>query len=79
MLLIALKPNHPNLFLDPRCVVQTPVSVNMKSLNNDSYIYVNIKQGLVKHMESGIKNFLQLGIDINIDGLPVSKSSSVNV
>ncbi|KYN06764.1 hypothetical protein ALC62_02282 [Cyphomyrmex costatus] len=80
MLLIALRPDHPDLPLDPRCIVQTSVSMNIKSLNNGSYIHVGIKQGLVKRMESGIKpNFLQLNIDINIDGLPVSKSSSVDV
>lgn len=80
MLLTELKPYHPDLPLDPRSIVQTPVCVNIKPLNNGSYIHIGIKQGLVKRMASGIKpNFLQLDIDINIDGLPVSKSSSVDV
>ncbi|XP_072751963.1 uncharacterized protein [Anoplolepis gracilipes] len=80
MLLTELKPYHPDLPLDPRSIVQTPVCVNIKPLNNGSYIHVGIKQGLVKRMASEIKpNFLQLDIDINIDGLPVSKSSSVDV
>lgn len=80
MLLTELKPDHPDLPLDPWCIVQTPVNVNMKILINGSYIHIGIKQGLARRMESGIKpNFLQLGIDINIDGLPVSKSSSIDV
>ncbi|KMQ86929.1 transposase domain-containing protein [Lasius niger] len=80
MLLTELKPDHPDLPLDPRCIVLTPVYVNIKALNNGSYIHVGIKQGLVKRMVNGIKpNCLQLDIEINIDGLPISKSSSVDV
>lgn len=80
MLLAELKPDHPDLPLDPRCIVQTPVYVNMKILNNGCYVHIGIKQGLAKRIESGIKpNFLQLGVDINIDSLPVSKSSSIDV
>lgn len=80
MLLTELKPDHPDLPLDPRCIVLTPVYVNIKALNNGSYIHVGIKQGLVKRMVNGIKpNCLQLDIDINIDDLPISKSSSVDV
>lgn len=59
---------------------ENTVYMNIKPLNNGDYVHVDIKHGLVKRMESGIKrNFLQLGLDINIDGLPVSKSSSVDV
>ena len=57
MLLTELKPDHPDLPLDPRSIVQTPVYVNIKHLNNGRYIHVGIKQGLVKRMASGIKIF----------------------
>lgn len=79
-LLSELKHFHPDLPSDLRTIVSTAVSTEVRSLSNGEYVHIGIQQRMVRRAPSGIQpDTNRLGIDINIDGLPISKSSTVDV
>lgn len=80
-LLQILKPLHPELPLDPRTLNQTPRKAAVQNLRNGSYAHVGLISGLQKRVESGLKidGNMRIGIDVNIDGINMTKSTITDV
>ena len=78
-LLKILKPDHPELPADARTLMCTPRRVSLTTMNNDGmYHHFGIKNGIQKLFENlsphvAVNNTILL--QINIDGLPIFKSS----
>lgn len=76
-LLQILKSNgHPNLPKDCRTFMQTPNKRNVLSINPGYYVHIGLKNGLKKHLINVKELPSEILIDFNIDGVPISKSST---
>lgn len=82
-LLLILKTNTSENFpLDPRTILHTIRSLNLKSITPGNYYHFGIKnciQKLVKCSPELLSNSEIIELKINIDGLPLSKSSTSQV
>ncbi|CAH1102780.1 unnamed protein product [Psylliodes chrysocephalus] len=80
-LLHILTPLHPQLPLDPRSLLDTPVTnlSNYKKFNNGEYCYFGIENFLQKSdvINTIPKDVSDIKISFNIDGLPLFHSSSL--
>lgn len=80
-LLSILKPMHNELPLDSRTLLNTPRSITTKIVEPGSYFHFGLQKCienlLCKH--SSIETLNRVEIFINIDGLPLSKSSQSQV
>lgn len=75
-LLKILKPSHPELPLDPRTLIHIPRETVVQNLKNGSYVHVG--GWITKRIrESNLKidGNMRIGIDINIDGINMTKST----
>lgn len=63
-----------NMPKDPRTFLQTPRTVQITPMPPGSYVYLGLKAGLLKILKN-IKCRGIIDIAINIDGLPLAKSS----
>jgi len=78
-LLKRLKPIHPELPSDPRTLLDTPTFTQVKLIGKGSYVHIGLEKGLLSRLKFGTVNgTTNLGLDINIDGLPLSDSTSVD-
>ena len=68
-----------NVPQDPRTLLKTPRSVATDSRCSGSYIYLGVEQGIKCILNSNIYTGTTIRLIINIDGLPLYKSSSVGV
>lgn len=78
-LLQILKPHFPSLPCDFRTIMKTPRKSSIIKLNNGEMHYFGLKQKLLSNIEQGgltstTRNIL---LQVNVDGLPLFKSSSV--
>ncbi|EFN76345.1 hypothetical protein EAI_06447, partial [Harpegnathos saltator] len=77
-LLSILKPDHPELPLDARTLLRTPKQINVKYVDPGIYYHFGIEHCvinlLLQNSNSITSNCIELLI--NIDGLPIAKSSS---
>ncbi|EFN82089.1 hypothetical protein EAI_00989, partial [Harpegnathos saltator] len=81
-LLVKLKLYHSNLPLDPRTLNETPKVTSIVKFSNGSYVHVGLISGLERHLEnSGLKNVhrKKIGLDVNIDGINITKSYVTDV
>ncbi|XP_077263116.1 uncharacterized protein LOC143897983 [Temnothorax americanus] len=81
-LLKILHPLHPELPLDLRTLNCTPRETVVQNLKNGSYVHVGLIDGLQKRIrKSGLKidGNMRIGIDTNIDGINMSKSTITDV
>lgn len=80
-LLAKLKPYHPVLPLDPRTLTKTPRSTSVVQFSNGSYVHVGLIARLERRLKNGLKNFgrNKIGLDVNIDGINVTKSCVTDV
>jgi hypothetical protein len=68
---------------DPRTLLKTDITVACKEICGGSYCYLGIKTGLLNELSSSDDLFSSLdrndiiSIQVNIDGLPLFKSSSI--
>lgn len=83
-LLKILKPLHPNLPLDARTLLGTQTQYETKQIAGGSYHHFGIQkavQNAINNSDSSVKTALSegvtLGMQVNIDGLPIFKSSNV--
>lgn len=79
-LLKILKPCHPNLPVDSRFLLKTPKTIqNVYNLKNGEYAHFGIKKGLTLALkEEPLILSASLTLDINVDGLPLFRSSSTD-
>jgi len=79
LLTILRKHGHVDLLKDVRVLLQTPrnASVNFKSVGNGRYMHFGIFSGLKRSIQIYSKFITRnnIKLNINIDGLPLSKSS----
>lgn len=76
-LLTILKPDHPELPLNARTLLRTPRQINVKYIEPGVYYHFGIEQCIINLLK--INNNITsdcIEILINIDGLPVAKSTS---
>ena len=79
-LLAELRPFHPGLPKSSRSIVHTPTSTRIVELNNGTYVHIGLVKGLEARLQNGTRRDVsKLHVDINIDGLTYSESSSVDV
>jgi len=79
-LLEILKPYCKDLPRDPRSLLSTPREYTIKSIGNGSYYHFGIKEHIVKAIQGGYTaQNSEVFISINIDGLPLYKSSKTQV
>jgi len=84
-ILSLLKPHHPNLPLDTRTLKKTPTTNDIKQVMGldgkvGHYSYLGIQCGLVDLLQQQhLSEETSLVLQFNMDGLPVYKSSSVEL
>lgn len=79
-LLHILVPFHPELPLDSRTLLQTPRSFESKKLETGEYVHLGLARALQLFLQRHTKfHESVLKISFNIDGLPLYKSSNVQV
>ncbi|XP_036138680.1 uncharacterized protein LOC118644365 [Monomorium pharaonis] len=69
-------PVHENLPLDPRSLLSTPRNIKIRNVLPEKYCHVSLSKGIksiVSRMSTMPEGLIK--ISINIDGLPLSKSS----
>ena len=78
-LLTILNHHHPNLPKDSRTLLATPVACDVKEIAGGSYFHFGVFENVKERIESNpdLLSFENLSLQINIDGLPLFKSSSV--
>lgn len=78
-LLHALHQYHPELPLDARTLLQTPVKQNIRSMGDGRYCHLGLKAGLqsVQQHFSTLESE-PLKLLFNIDGLPITKGGQQN-
>lgn len=80
-LLTTLRQYHSNLPKDSRTLLHTVRSVSTQNLAGGSYYHIGLKNGVISILDN-IPNssYLQdLSVKINIDGLPLFKSSNIQL
>lgn len=79
LLAILRRHGHNDLPADARTLLQTPRTVDVLSKCGGQYAYFGIEKG-ISHI-SGLKSLISKGISLqfNIDGLPLFKSSNVQL
>ena len=77
-LLAILKPHFPSLPLDVRTLVQTPRHVEVKPFDTGEYVHLGLESGILKSLQNhDVTDNGDIRIQINVDGLPLFKSSNV--
>jgi len=72
--------HHPSLPIDSRTLLMTPRSASVASVAGGVYHHVGIQTALIKLHESGLLPITdRISIQINIDGLPLFKSSGMQL
>lgn len=62
---------------DPRTLLQTPQSITITSMSNGEYWHYGVKNGL-KLVFRNLEESIDISLNINIDGLPIFKSSKTD-
>jgi len=81
-LLKILHPHHPHLPVDYRTLLSTPRSASVSYIAGGIYHHIGIRSCLLKLHQSGllpVTEDMSVSIQINIDGLPLFKSSSMQL
>lgn len=79
-LLRILQPYFTSLPNDYRLLLETPRSAPVINLNNGQMFYLGIQNQLLIRLAAGLKNGVKkILLQINIDGLPLFKSSSIEL
>ncbi|XP_071581912.1 uncharacterized protein [Temnothorax nylanderi] len=77
-LLIRLNEYMDGLPLRSKTILHTPRTLNILSLDNGSYTHIGIGKNLLKVLSDLNENVTEtLKIDVNIDGIPIYKSSGI--
>ncbi|CAH0559280.1 unnamed protein product [Brassicogethes aeneus] len=74
-LLKILNPHFKNLPLDPRTLLKTPRKTITRFVEPGQYFHFGLKENITFLLENAHRDLSQCEICVNIDGLPISKSS----
>jgi hypothetical protein len=75
-LLAILKPHIQSLPKDPRTLLKTPTHYSVKKMCGGEYSYLGLAKGLSHFVTNSVIEGGCLELQINIDGIPLFKSSS---
>nr|XP_047123765.1 uncharacterized protein LOC105850703 [Hydra vulgaris] len=79
-LLSGLKNDIPNLPKDARTLMKIPKTIYPECMGDGMFVYLGICNGLTKQLEAyDVSHLTCLVLDFNVDGLPLFKSSNINV
>lgn len=82
-LLFILRLYNLNVPKDPRTLLKTPLTYEIQQAAGGNYFYCGIEKGIVSALKHFGKHFLSnnscLNLQINIDGLPLFKSSQLQL
>ena len=80
-LLDMLRPYHPSLPKDPRTLLRTPTKHNIRNINGGQYCHIGLELGLANLVlkSNSLSLCDQLELQINVDGIPLFKSSSMSL
>ena len=79
-LLAILRPSHPSLPADPRALLKTKTKYNIKYINGGQYYHFGVLKGALQKLAciECVSTFNpHILVQVNIDGLPLFKSSNV--
>ena len=62
---------------DSCTLLRTPRKVNVVDKCNGKYVYLGLRKGILSIIQKSVKEIRSVEVDINIDGLPVHKSSNL--
>lgn len=79
LLKILRKNGHPELPKTTRTLLETCESVNLQLKSGMKYIYLDCKEQLLKHLKMYPHSVKELDLSLNVDGLPLFKSSSLSL
>ncbi|KAF6773737.1 hypothetical protein AHF37_07258 [Paragonimus kellicotti] len=76
-----LRPLHPELSLDPRTLMQTLRHCEHVKVDGGDYIHFSIRESLQFAMQNSVvfRNITTASLQLNIDGLTLFKSSSLQL
>lgn len=77
-LLHGLKPLHPELPLDARTLLHTPMSVLEKKLENGEYCHIGLRSQVIK-LVLNAKSRCMINLSFNIDGVPLFSSTNTQI
>ena len=79
-LLAFLKPHHHCLPKDPRTLLNTKITYDVANMGDGSYHHFGIKESVLNEVQTNspfaLLDIDSINIQLNIDGLPLFKSSS---
>ena len=78
-LLVILQKSNPNLPKDARTLLKTPKNAQIIPIRGGEYVSLGVQDVLSKYIPNCSKIGNKVNININIDGLPISKSSAMQV
>ena len=78
-LLHILNPFHPELPLDGRSLLKTPVSFIEQKLENGEYCHIGLRSQLAKIISKQTNVNKNLSLSFNIDGVPLFNSNNVQL
>lgn len=61
---------------DSRTLLETPRNISIRNIDNGQYLHIGLQKVLLKFIENNQLCSKDVFIDINVDGVPVAKSSS---
>ena len=78
-LLSILQKYHPSLPKDPRTLLKAPCKQPVKDIKGGEYCHIGLSHGLLHLLSFSPVSGDSLEIQINVDGLPLFKSSSMSL
>jgi len=78
-LMIRIKPKYPELSTDARSLLRTPRKINVQSIPPGYYYHFGLRNCIEELVSRYSENLQSIQINVNIDGLPLFKSSSSRV
>lgn len=79
-LLTPIKPKYPTLPLDARSLLKTPRKINVQNVRPGQYYHFGLSNCIMQLLSRySVKHLQCIKVNINIDGLPLFKSSSSQV
>ncbi|XP_065643048.1 uncharacterized protein LOC105845058 isoform X3 [Hydra vulgaris] len=76
LLFILRKNGHTELPKDVRTLLKTPSNIPLKNKCGGDYIYYGLETNILKHL-SKFPNLAKIELVVNVDGIPLFKSTSV--
>lgn len=78
-LMTRIKPKYPELPTDARSLLKTPRKINVQSIPPGYYYHFGLRNCIEELVSRYSENLQSIQVNVNVDGLPLFKSSSNQV